>query len=197
MTRRVDSTGGGERDSGPINTTQPSAQVEVHHIDLRLSLRERIQRVLRELFGPRISVHEGRKLLQDSFVPHLRGLGFKGTRNTYWKRYGNQISAVNIQPSQWNQAGLDYLFYINLGTAPFPSNPHGAQTMKEYECSRRTRLGRSTTEDWVLSGHQKNDAVTLTLLNERFTSLGLPWLQGKPGGTVLGNIYEMARSRKG
>lgn len=93
--------------------------------------------------------------------PHIRRLGFKGSGQTYRRVEDDTIFVINIQLSRSRA-----VCYINLGAQPtfIPAECSAAfDTLKEYECVIRTRVG----SDWPLNPDEQELLALAQAIDDR------------------------------
>ena len=120
--------------------------------------------------------------LRDDLAPWLKGRGFRRKDTTFRRRPGDNWQIINVQRSQWADAG-DVPFTVNLGVGLpglHDDEPWARRGWPlEYECDFRARLGMLVTGKdhwWRIRPLRPVRPVTRQLYDQ-LDQTGLPWLE--------------------
>lgn len=150
---------------------------------------------------------ETTKFLHERLQGYLSELGFKKHGSCFYRKQGELIHIINLQPDKWNQTG-DTKYYINFGVfyAPLHEVYWGDKAPdfpQEYLCPLRMRIRNTKVEEaWHFTNktdtNMLSEELAARVQNEAkryFYNIETPTdladaIMGKKDGiiTVVGNI---------
>lgn len=125
-----------------------------------------------------ISGEEFIKLLNDRFTPYIKSLGFKGSKNNFYKKVSPWIYTVNIFKDKYGgectiNIGIHLDFIENqLNKLPIPSK------FTVLDCIIDKNIAMDNGNSWYFYGKNENEGIeTINIMIDIFEKKGVPFLQ--------------------
>jgi hypothetical protein len=134
-------------------------------------------------------------LIREHVAPALKEHGFRRTRSTFHRAVGANWQVVNVQRSQFSDAG-DIKLTVNLAVGldrlrGGERNWGDGKRPPDYKCHLRVRLGQLLTGDdvwWDLRPDTDLDQLG-ELLTDAIERDGFPWLEARSVDERLRDTY--------
>ncbi|GGD36543.1 DUF4304 domain-containing protein [Flavobacterium orientale] len=118
------------------------------------------------------------ELMDKNFTPYIKSLGFKGSKNNFYKKNKPWIYTVNIFKDKYGGScavnvgvHLDYI-ENQINTLPIPSK------FQVGDCIIEKNIPLDNNNSWFFYGMNENEGIeTVELIIKMFNKKGIPFLQ--------------------